>query len=288
MKPYKFSTLKERFQIGGLLSVGLAAVLGVVLFAAGPVAVAATAAGGLLMAAHRLRAAVTASSPGGAENEGALPKDSAMVHLLEETARRFGLKFVPRAFFKKTENFNTMDFNANLVTRALYTTHASFESHSVVTPALRFVVAHETAHLRVDSRYVHPLVTGVMEYGSKASIVALLFSGGIGAMAAGVAMWYGARWIAALSVMKASRLRETRADRNALYVTRDMHTAAETLRSAEGMSFIFAPRESRLQKLLRSHPDYQSRVDALRKSFKKVSRYPVPTASPLKGPAHGL
>jgi Zn-dependent protease with chaperone function len=91
-----------------------------------------------------------------------------------------------------------------------------------------------------------------------------------------------------VGVTAATRIAERRADRNALYITRDLKAAKKTmdwLHSAEPVKVKTEggdapkPQSKKLgiiSELIATHPSYHCRMQALEKSFNIVSQYPAP------------
>lgn len=169
--------------------------------------------------------------------------------------------------------------------------------------SLRFIVAHEMAHLKTDRRdfaYLAGLIlkgaTQTLFWGcvGMAGFAALGLPiplagpevGLVGLPAAGPLLMpflaggaLLATWLAGdVFTSYASRVRERRADRNALYVTRDL-AAAEAV-----LNHIHAAREPEkhdplIMELCSTHPSHKRRAEALRQAFCQVNCYPAPIAA---------
>jgi Zn-dependent protease with chaperone function len=150
---------------------------------------------------------------------------------------------------------------------------------------LRFIIAHEISHLQTDnlspSLYGNAIIkkmSAPLFWGAVIAAGLSIFGGSIPltlGMAAGKA--FGALIVIKLAAEAAvnygTRVIERRADRNALYVTRDLDGAQKT------MDWLHEPAQKQEYSLLResmqTHPSYTRRMDALRESFNAVSKYPV-------------
>ena len=160
----------------------------------------------------------------------------------------------------------------------------------------RFVIAHEMAHAKNEDsddlrtygkklkKYISQplwLGLGVMMLGgllgvSGVTLPPLLAAGGMGVMMAGLTL--GTASIAAtLGLNYANRVVERRADRNAMYLTRDGEAAISFLRKAETKNRIPPERPAYLEVL--THPSFHPRVANLRAAFTEAAAYPAPSTA---------
>ncbi len=99
---------------------------------------------------------------------------------------------------------------------------------------------------------------------------------GLGPAMLGAAGAMLARFSGGLVAKTASRMQEYRADRNALYITRDLRAAEKV------MEYIHNGREpqthkSKIGEIFSSHPSHKRRSEALRVTFCRVNCYPAVT-----------
>lgn len=162
-----------------------------------------------------------------------------------------------------------------------------------------FMLAHEMGHLKTDKKSIltfghkiiyrmrAPLLAATALLAIGLSIAPL--AGGLAGVAALVSTFAMGNafaglicaGVAALSVDKAgSRIVEKRADRNALYVTRDLPAAEDMLSHGELEKVEKTSKLSAgLESLLSTHPHPLSRIQSLRKAFPAISAFPAPTAA---------
>jgi Zn-dependent protease with chaperone function len=161
---------------------------------------------------------------------------------------------------------------------------------------LRFVAAHEISHARARDSYgatsmFRVLHKNAMKLAYGAAGVALL-GAGFGAapliMAAGVPVLKGVMMLALGSVAAgiglnyANRIKERRADRNAVYLTGKLDPAIDFLRETERR--LIPPRRPAWLELS-THPSYYPRVANLKASFEKIRGYePARSAAPSGSP----
>ncbi len=164
---------------------------------------------------------------------------------------------------------------------------------------LEFVIAHEMSHLQTDGfsfnghaatmakRAVEILAWGGVVAGGLALAGVALPLGLCAASLHAFSCMAGAYGASKLAINYGQRVIERRADRNALYITRDLKgatAAMDRLHTYEEREF------NRVAAVVSGHPVYKLRMSALRKSFEKVSAYPElppvsPSSSSPKGPA---
>lgn len=193
-------------------------------------------------------------------------------------------------------------FGAEPDTGALIVTRDALKAgHS--PRALRFIIAHEMAHLKTDRRDFAHLANLFMKRSTQALFWGCVGMAGFAAVGLPIPLagpglglvglpaaspllmpLYTAgalltTWLAGdVFTSLASRMRERRADRNALYITRDL-TGAERV-----MEHIYDGREPkkhdpRIMELCSGHPSHKRRVESLRQAFCHVNCYPAPRGS---------
>jgi Zn-dependent protease with chaperone function len=153
---------------------------------------------------------------------------------------------------------------------------------------LRFIAAHEMSHLKTDNldpamygkailkKITEPLMLavgaalGASSFGFTLPVSALGL-GVLGVLKAGAAL-VGIKYAAGAAINLGMRIVEKRADRNGLYITRDLKSAQETmdwLHEAKQKKPTSALKEATLD-----HPSYTKRMSALKTSFDAVAKYP--------------
>jgi len=117
------------------------------------------------------------------------------------------------------------------------------------------------------------LVGGIMGVGGMPA----LFVGGFGLLTGALA--YGAAAVATnIGINYANRIVERRADRNAVYLTRDVAPAISFLHEASTIKGKTPPQLPAWRELS-SHPSYHPRVANLRAAFETVAAYPAPATA---------
>lgn len=165
---------------------------------------------------------------------------------------------------------------------------------------LRFVIAHELAHVRNSDSSTPRAIFGVIKKVMQRALWPVLLTasaaglfgfggivtpGGAHTTSAGILL-AAIKPLGALALTTgvvnlltncASLMMERRADRNAMYLTRDMQGAAD---------FLIAPeketqpvRMPAILELLSTHPSYYRRRDNLRQAWEEAATYPVPPTS---------
>ena len=147
---------------------------------------------------------------------------------------------------------------------------------------MRFIIAHEMSHLQVDSfslvSYSKAAVGKMSEllfWGTGIAIGLSLFGIGLPLMATLPALMtlFVANVVSGTAFNFGTRVKERRADRNALYLTRDLEGAKEA------MDYVHDDPESKgpstlLEEAFKTHPGYTSRMRSLSQAFNKVAKYP--------------
>lgn len=160
---------------------------------------------------------------------------------------------------------------------------------------LEFTIAHEMSHLKVDGfslnmyagvirkRASQLLMWGCAIAGGLALVgVTLPFTAGLGILPTAAAL-FGVARVAKAAVSFGTRVIERRADRNALYITRDLQGAVDMmdhLHEAKDKK-----RTTWSQAVFDDHPPYLKRIKALNRSFNVVSKYPALPGTPEVPPA---
>jgi Zn-dependent protease with chaperone function len=153
---------------------------------------------------------------------------------------------------------------------------------------MRFIVAHEMSHLKTD--FLSPPLYGkaIVKKMSETLILAVgaalvlsifgvglpVTALGVGAMAAikgGIAL-AAIKYASGAAINFGMRLIEKRADRNGLYITRDLESAKNV------MNWLHEPSQktpcSILKEATLDHPSYTKRMASLVTSFNAVAKYP--------------
>lgn len=150
---------------------------------------------------------------------------------------------------------------------------------------LKFIVAHEMAHLKSDAgslniysnAFIKKMSTPLL-LATTAAIALSVFgiglpiTAGMGALKA-LGVFVATKAAADVAIRYGTRIIERRADRNALFVTRDLDNAVgamQVLHEKEQMKPY-----SNLKEAFQTHPSYIRRISALREAFEKVSKYPT-------------
>lgn len=97
-----------------------------------------------------------------------------------------------------------------------------------------------------------------------------------GSLLAAIGGLYVVHKLATIPQNFASRIRERRADANALYLTRDLEGAENAMAFLHDGPAEAAPRVSALKEAFRSHPTHRNRVKSLRAAFARVAALPKP------------
>lgn len=165
----------------------------------------------------------------------------------------------------------------------LMTTDAAL-NNGMSQDELKFIAAHEMGHLKTDAGSLNLLGRGFVNkmnmplmLATTAAVALSVFGVGL-PVTAGMAAWkaFGALVAIKLGTDAAlklgTRIMERRADRNALYVTRDLEAGQDA------MEWLHEPAQKKPHSLLReallTHPSYQRRLSAMQKSFNHVAKYP--------------
>lgn len=169
--------------------------------------------------------------------------------------------------------------------------------------ALKFIVAHEMSHLQAKDNLSPSLLvrsltkkaTTLLFWGTLAaagaslvglSIPILAGTSTLWALGGLTAVWAGAKAANSIGL----RAVEERADRNALYITRDFEAGRDALATIDPSSKEPGPGPAYKEALL-DHPSFWRRIETMKEAFAQVSQYPVlaPAATApapaLKAPA---
>jgi Zn-dependent protease with chaperone function len=176
---------------------------------------------------------------------------------------------------------------ANTTMDLMMVTRPFTKSHD--PDVIRFVTAHEISHAKVEDSYklnniakvTKKHMNRVLLIGAVATAAAGLvgfaavpavFAGGLG-LFKGALLLGVASSAANIGLNYANRIKERRADRNAIYLTRDIQPAIKFLNSVEDNKV--PPKKPAFMELS-SHPSYHPRIANLKAAFAEVSQYPTP------------
>ena len=160
---------------------------------------------------------------------------------------------------------------------------------------IRFMVAHEIAHVKAqDHLSVTSLAKTLQKHAVRALTAGLLVTTAVSklkgnpvmpllaeglTLAKGIILFFLASKSATILRNAAERIKERRADRNGIYLTRDPDAAEKLFRSITSK---YPPRIPALLEM-KTHPTYFPRTANMRKAFVEASLYPpLPTAAPPK------
>ncbi|MEZ0261363.1 MAG: M48 family metalloprotease [Alphaproteobacteria bacterium] len=171
---------------------------------------------------------------------------------------------------------------------------------------LKFIMAHEMSHLHANDnlspailgRTMVKKVTRALFWGTAAALGLGIFGVGVPVIAGtSAALALGGLWgtstAAKVCFNLAMRTIENRADRNAMYITRDYQAGEDALASIDSDSYRPKPLPFYREMLL-DHPSYHPRIKTLKESFNKASQYPeimpktVAPATPANNAMPGL
>lgn len=301
MKPYAFKTNRERASSAASAFGGIAAFAVGIGLVFNPVVV--TAAGvWSFVKARRLQKSLSKNSIESMVTSGyieAVPADAPINTIVRDVSDALGRAETPQVYTlverglvgqvtgpqaKARKEAMSKLFAALPGTNALLTTKDALNA-GYPENEMRFIAAHEVSHLQTDKNsavtFGKLFVNGVKRPLLFASLgaaflgIAAPLTMGVAALPA-LAVLVGAGFVANLIHKVGERIAEKRADRNALYITRDLEAAGNVMRR------LYAPGDrekpgvaSKLTDILSSHPGYTSRVKALRSAFNDVSRYPA-------------
>lgn len=199
----------------------------------------------------------------------------------EKFAARISLPFGMRWLFKPLAPKVMPKIYAALAGANTVVTTREALAKNLPEKELRFILAHEMSHLKTDT--LSPkFFAGTMV--KKASTILFWTTVAAGALSlAGVSLpvvlgggsalkalglLTGARLVGALGVNYASRVMERRADRNAMYLTRDYESGEEALLS------LGEAKSPALVNIFESHPNSKPRFRSLKKAWEKACAYP--------------
>ncbi len=154
---------------------------------------------------------------------------------------------------------------------------------------LRFIAAHEMMHLHAkDNRSPSLRMEGVIKKATRVLFWAglaglgaaavgaslpIMAAGGIGGALTGIGILFGSYLGARVINNFGMRTVENRADRNALYITRDLESGKSALASIDPTA---EKKPNFLMERMMNHPSYGIRAGIMTKAFNKVSKYPIP------------
>lgn len=151
---------------------------------------------------------------------------------------------------------------------------------------LQFIMAHEMSHLHANDnrspaifgRTMVKKVTRALFWGTAAAIGLGMFGVGVPVIAGTSAlMALGGLWATSTAAKVcfnlAMRTVENRADRNAMYITRNYQAGDDALASIDPSSNRSRPLPF-YKEMMMDHPSYHPRIKTLKESFNKASQYP--------------
>lgn len=308
-KQYKFKTNKERALTAGSTLAGVAIFGGTLAAAFNPVAIGAVG----IFAAGTVGLHLLMTVPGFRKQAfgrmKAVPEGERIYRISKEISDSLGRPEAPKIYLidrktvarmkwplgmrwkartkkgrKTIEEYMPKVFGAMPGMNTFATTKEALAAN-YTDAQLRFIIAHEMSHLKTDfspGSYAAPIVQkAFMPLLLATGAAAALSAVGVGVPAlAGIAAWKAAAALAGAKVASKpffsfmSRVREKRADRNALYITRDLKAAEDTMNALHHKPE-HRKRQPLRKEIMRSHPSYTRRMAALKKAFAKVSKYPV-------------
>lgn len=178
-------------------------------------------------------------------------------------------------------------FGAMVGANSIITTQKAIDTYT--NPEMEFILSHEIGHLQTDEKSAGTRAKQFIGKMTTMTVLLGIFTAGafLGPLGIPVAAGIGglvAAGVAANALNKyTSRVAERRADRNALYLTRDLSTAEDVMKKLHDEK-----EQSRRhiwgENLFRTHDCFHKRMKNLQKSFNMVSEYPLhgmePPASP--------
>lgn len=238
-----------------------------------------------------------------------VPDDAPIVKIAADISEKLGRDTPPKIYFADkrlvakmalpfgfrwmmkidaiAETFMPKVFSALPGTNTLFTTREGLAQLSD-KQELAFVTAHEMCHLKKDHLSPAAMARSFIKSTSRA-----LFWGSIAALGAGVfgitlpvSTILGGSVLAAIGglvIVKtaaqmvnnyALRTAETRADRNAIYITRDVAGACAALENLLDQKYDSAKPVSAFREALSTHPTQIKRTLSLHEAFKVASEYP--------------
>jgi len=182
-------------------------------------------------------------------------------------------------------------FVALVGANTIITTKQALEN-GLTEDQLRFIAAHEMSHLHAKDQLSPSLrasgivkkVTRVMFWGSLgaigASVAGVTLPVLSGSIALAGASWAGSYMTAKVINNFGMRKVEQRADRNGVFITRDLENAKDALKIDPTSKNEPRPVKDFLKDLTADHPFYNRRIKILTKAYNKITRL-----HPLPGPA---
>lgn len=297
MKKWQWNPLRDKLRMQGASAAALLLTAGSIGWLFSPVA----ATGMLLYLAYKGYKHYTHKADILDGKGSPIPPGTTISTVVDELSPLFGRKKSPEILL---HDVPFSPFAADLHTDKLFMTHSAFadsiagslfgDSGAPNGPCnrdeLKWIAAHEMSHLKVDkksgaaiSHYVLFHVPYILVGASLLGLGAHILSPGtLPLLAEGVSYAsaifgaIGANIAGRVFLNYASRVREFRADRNALYLTRDFNVAASALRKVEGPTRQMMAESSRLKRLFFSHPLYASRVSRMKTAWDKMNQYEKP------------
>jgi Zn-dependent protease with chaperone function len=151
--------------------------------------------------------------------------------------------------------------------------------------SLRFVLAHEASHIRTGDGTNFPWLLGTVSELTLTTSLSLSMGAGLFSMLSGenlaghvfahgslmtaIPVIAGALCVRMTGMNILSRMRERRADRNALYLTRDFNAAVAFIEKAYENN-----RPRAWLKFLKTHPSRDERIDNLKTAWETIRLYP--------------
>ena len=160
----------------------------------------------------------------------------------------------------------------------------------------RFVLAHEMAHGKVeDSSSMHrasvgfkKMINRALFYGAATFCVAGLLGFAVPSIFAGtlttvsgLALMAAASWSADLALKYVSRIKERRADRNAIYLVGNPDGGEAFFRNANYKGEAPKPKSKYLE--MAQHPSFHPRVANIKKAWEMIAAYPQSATAKLWG-----
>ena len=230
-----------------------------------------------------------------------LPKDHRLAQIVGEVNQQLGRKKVPRILLVGEDTVAKMSappglrrlvkplvrknmhkvFAASPDADILITTQAALDKN-LSEKQLRFIVAHEMSHIKMDKDSTTLLGGLAIKKATRALVLGGLAVMALGAFGVALPMAFtssmpvwggllalgGIRMAADIGIKYAHRIIERRADRNALYLTKDKDGAFEAMDMLHKDAPYHAPA---LVEIFQSHPSFTPRVQSLKEAWNKVA-----------------
>ncbi len=288
-KDWKFVTKRDRVVTASSTAAGLA-VLGLGLsFVFNPVAIGVAAGLGAVSAvrlsrsAYRKKYANRLIKSGSVE---AVADDAPITGIVADISTQLGMKDPPKIYTIKN-SYDAGAFAAVPGANIILTTKAAL-TDGMSEKELRFVAAHELSHLKAKdnrslgvfglntvaktARYLVLgciIAAGASLFGAALPVVA---AAGTVTLLTGTAIAIGSYIAAKVAMKSGQRTMEQRADRNALYITRDLESGKSALARVYPEKL---KKVSLFKEAFMDHPSLDRRIKIMTKAFKKVSKQPL-------------